>query len=41
MIKIRLNGFKGKKLINKAVDILTKEGPLRQHPNMDFLYINS
>ena len=41
VILIRLNGYKGKKLITKAVDILTKDGPLRQHPNMDFLYINS
>ena len=40
-IVIRLNGYKGEKLITKAVDILTKDGPLRQHPNMDFLYINS
>ena len=40
-ILIRLNRHKGKKLITKAIDILTKEGPLRQHPNMDFLYINS
>ncbi|MFX0008914.1 MAG: hypothetical protein ACFE9R_01255 [Candidatus Hermodarchaeota archaeon] len=40
-IVIRLNGSKGKKLITKATENLTKEGPLRQHPNMDFLYINS
>lgn len=40
-IIIRLNGYKGKKILTKAVEILTKEVPLRQHPNMDFLYITS
>ena len=41
VILIRLNGYKGKKLITKAVDILTREVPLSQHPNMDFLFIKS
>ena len=41
VIVIRLNGYKGKKLITKAVEILTKEVPLTQHPNMDFLFIKS
>ncbi len=41
VIVIRLNGYKGKKLIMKAVDILTKEVPLREHPNLGFLYIKS
>ncbi len=40
-ILIRLNGYKGKKLIVKIVEILTREVPLKEHPNFDFLFIKS
>lgn len=40
-ILIRLNGYKGKNLIVKMVEILTREVPLKEHPNFDFLFIQS